>query len=517
MLKLVFSKIVENIFGHNKALCLLLCIVAISFTDCRNSRQRDFDRLLVSLAAEDGVVDYNDWQKIVEYISSNAAHFSQFMKDDEIDAESVKQYISDMFANRRPSKDILFDGAGTGREFLTVKLYLERSGSMIPYDSSKGRGEFKNSIVSILNSLPGNPEDNSIFIVNDGVFKYPKTFRDFITDKNIFETTKGIGNASYTDFGCILDSVLNRNGADDISILVSDMIYSTADVGVVNTDKIFSEAKSTTQAIMKNMASNKSILFVKLNSSFIGTYYPYNQPHGVQYNGMRPYYIMIVGDNANIKRLASSDKYKRFSQLTDLKGFEHMTLFTHDKCYTPYYSILLSDNDMIGRMRADHKKNDGDAIHALTSVTPDKDSGVLQIVLSVNFNDMFVEESYLTDINNYDIESDDPVEITSIKAIEKSDITQNNREAMEKATHRVVLRLKKFSHDQKVTIRLKNKFQQWIIDSNSDDDSRPDAADRRFASTTFSLQPLMEGIYDSYAALSNESLDYFVIDLFLDK
>ena len=73
MLKLVFSKIVENIFGHNKALCLLLCIVAISFTDCRNSRQRDFDRLLVSLAAEDGVVDYNDWQKIVEYISSNAS------------------------------------------------------------------------------------------------------------------------------------------------------------------------------------------------------------------------------------------------------------------------------------------------------------------------------------------------------------------------------------------------------------------------------------------------------------
>ena len=117
MLKLVFSKIVENIFGHNTALCLLLCIVAISFTDCRNSRQRDFDRLLVSLAAEDGVVDYNDWQKIVEYISSNAAHFSQFMKDDEIDAELVKQYISDMFANRRPSKDILFDGAGTGKEF----------------------------------------------------------------------------------------------------------------------------------------------------------------------------------------------------------------------------------------------------------------------------------------------------------------------------------------------------------------------------------------------------------------
>lgn len=517
MHRLRFNRQLQRFFEHGKFVCFAICIVATTFVSCRDSRQREFERLLVSLASEDGVVDYDDWQKISNYITTNAAHFSQFMNDDELDSEAVMEYISDMFSHRRPSKDIIFDGAGNGKEFMNVKLYLERSGSMIPYDSSKGRGEFKNAIVSLLNNLPGNPDDNSIFIVNSGVYKYPKTFREFITDKNVFDTTKGIGDASYTDFGCILDSVLNRNGKDDLSILVSDMIYSTADVGVVNTDKIFSEAKATTHAIMKNMALDKSVLLIKLNSSFIGTYYPYNLTGGVQYNGMRPYYIMIVGCNNNINRLAKSEKYKKFSQLAELKGFEHMALFTQDKCYKPYYSILLSDDDIKGRMRADHKKNDGEAIHAITDVTPDKDSGILQIVLSVNFNDMFIEENYLTNPDNYSIESDDQVEITSISAIKKSDITQNNREAMDKATHKIVLRLKKFNHDQKVTIKLKNKFQQWIIDSNSDDDSQPNAHNKSFTSTTFSLKYLMEGIYDSYASLSNDSPDYFVIDLQLDK
>lgn len=405
---------------------------------------------------------------------------------------------------------------------LAVNFYLERSGSMIPYDSPKGRGEFKDAIMSLLNVLPQDNDSTGcdgvrLFVVNDGVYEYPKTFREFITDKNIFETTRGIGDASFTDFGKILDSLFCHAQDNDISILASDMIYSTQDVGVVNTEKIFSEAKAMTQTIMKESGKGKSVVLVKLNASFVGTYYPYNRPSGVNYNGTRPYYLMIVGSDASMNRLMTESKYQKFIQFTELNGYEQMMLFCGNNCYSPYYSLVQNDRDTKGRMRTDRKHNEGEGIHAVTDVETDRNTGELQMVVALNMGNMFIEESYLSNPANYSIKADDKVDIVSIAPIQHSDITQNNRDVMDKATHRMVLNMEKFTHDQEITISLRNQFQQWIIESSSDDDSHPDAGNPQFASTTFSLRYLMQGIYDSYANQKKDELNYFTIKLSINK
>ena len=411
------------------------------------------------------------------------------------------------------------DAADTVSAPLSVNFYLERSGSMIPYDSPQGSGEFKDAIVSLLNALPmeGDGADVRLFVVNDGVYDYPQTFREFIADKDVFATTQGIGDATYTDFGQILDSLFVHSGDNDISILASDMIYSTKDVGVVNTGKIFSEARAVTQNIMKTEGDGKSVVLVKLNASFVGTYYPYNNAAGVKYDGMRPYYLLIVGRDECINRMMTDERYAKFSKLQELNGFEQMMLFCGSDRYNPYYSLVQNDNDMKGRMRTDRRRNEGDGIHAVTDVEGDRESGELQMVVAADMGNMFIADSYLTNPENYIVEADDSVEITGIEPIEHADITPNNRDVLQKATHRIILKMPRMTHDQEVRISLRNQFQQWITDSSSDDDSRPDASDPQFASTTFSLRHLMQGIYDSYANRENRGLNYFTITLNLRK
>lgn len=495
---------------------VLTLLVAGSVCSCRDAREKEFDSLIVSLAETDGEIDFDDWNEIVTFVNDNKARLTKFVTDGEIDTEAVKEYISNFFLHRHPSQEIAFNGAGAASQFMAVKFYLERSGSMVPYDSPQGKGEFKACIVRMLNNLPGNPDDNTIFVVNDGVFPYPNDFKQFITDQNIFETTRGIGNPQYTDFGCILDSVLNHNGDNDLSILATDMIYSTKDVGVVNTDKIFSEAEGMTHAVLKDIQDKKAIVIAKFSSSYIGNYYPYNQPQGVAYSGNRPYYIMIVGNNENITRLTRSEQYRNFADFQTIDGFEHQYVFAKSGIYRPFYSFLLSDNDIKGRFKVDRSLSSGNDIKAIADVQPDRDSGDIQLVMAVNLSGMFIENSYLTNPDNYLIQSDDPMDIVSIDGIKQENINPTNKELMEQATHRMVLKMKKLSHNQEVTIRLQNQFPQWVETSSSEDDSNVSAANPDFAETTFGLRHLLRGIYDCYSKQDDKPY-YFEMKINISK
>ena len=220
---------------------------------CSDSSKKELAGLVRELADKDATIDSDDWKKIAEFMDANKAHMKEFYKDGHLDEDAVKEYIQKMYSKGKDQKDITFWGKADKR-FLTVKFYLERSGSMVSYDSPQTSGEFKKAIVKMLNSLPSDNEDNIIFVVNDAVYNYPKSYKEFITDNNIFKTTEGIGDPKYTDFGLILDSILNKNERNELSILASDMIYSTRDLTTVNKQKVLNEAEGVANAIFKEKA-----------------------------------------------------------------------------------------------------------------------------------------------------------------------------------------------------------------------------------------------------------------------
>jgi len=505
--RIVMRKPVQYLSIAAFALTLL-----VALSSCGNRSRKDFNRLLVELADDDAVIDREDWQKIARFLEENKRRFAEFYENDSLQTSLVKADITKYFAHRRPAKDITFIGVGES-EHLGVNFYLERSGSMTPYDAASGDGRFKAAIVSLLNNLPEGT-DAKMYVVNSSINPYPQGVKQFLNDNNIFLSTKGLGDASYTDFGAIFSELLTNTREGEISILVTDMIYSTRQMIGVNPQKVFSEAQGMTHAVFKDEVRNQSMLIMKLMSSYDGPYYSYDAPSsGKTYHGERPYYIVFVGSNSSIARLTIDKQYAPLMRLADLRGFEHMYLFSTDGVYHPYYSLLLRSDDIRGRFRPEHGQND--RITNVKDVEPDAASGDIKLALAVDLSKMLIDEDYLTDIENYLIEADNEITIEQIRKIDSKDVTPASRKFTDKATHVFVLKTKALKNNQEVKLRLLNRLPQWIKTSSSDDDR--DLHSATFAETTFGLQYLLQGIYDSYQKHAKDVPCYFTLDLNLKK
>lgn len=487
--------------------------IFVLVTSCKDNHTKEFNRLLLELADNDQTIDRDDWVEIEKYLDSQKANFRFLFDDDNISIQGVKEYIQDFFERRRPSKEIQFVGIG-GKEYMNVNFYLERSGSMTPYDSPNGDGSFKAAIVQMLNNLPGNNEDNKIYVVNSSINAYPDGFSKFISDTNIFEATKGIGDPSYTDFGAIFTQLLDKTGEDELSILVSDMIYSTKDMIGINPQKVFAEAQGMANAVFKKQVQDKAMLIVKMNGSFSGPYYCYNSPKGGKsYTGRRPYYIVVVGSNQNIVRLTKDKNYLPFSNFSELKGYENMYLFETDDVYKPYYSFMLSNPDIRGRFAPEHGKET--QIKDLTDMEVDRNSGDIRLALAVDLSGMLIDKDYLTDVKNYQIDSDDKLEIKEIREINKNDITPAEKKYIGSATHIFILGMNEIKNDQHVEIKLLNNLPSWIEETSSDDDTNVGVGN--FSQTTFGLKYLMQGIYNSYKKNSKQNPYYFELEMNFKK
>ena len=487
--------------------------IFVLVTSCKDNHTKEFNRLLLELADNDQTIDRDDWVEIEKYLDSQKANFRFLFDDDNISIQGVKEYIQDFFERRRPSKEIQFVGIG-GKEYMNVNFYLERSGSMTPYDSPNGDGSFKAAIVQMLNNLPGNNEDNKIYVVNSSINAYPDGFSKFISDTNIFEATKGIGDPSYTDFGAIFTQLLDKTGEDELSILVSDMIYSTKDMIGINPQKVFAEAQGMANAVFKKQVQDKAMLIVKMNGSFSGPYYCYNSPKGGKsYTGRRPYYIVVVGSNQNIVRLTKDKNYLPFSNFSELKGYENMYLFETDDVYKPYYSFMLSNPDIRGRFAPEHGKET--QIKDLTDMEVDRNSGDIRLALAVDLSGMLIDKDYLTDVKNYQIDSDDKLEIKEIREINKNDITPAEKKYIGSATHIFILGMNEIKNDQHVEIKLLNNLPSWIEETSSDDDTNVGVGN--FSQTTFGLKYLIQGIYNSYKKNSKRNPYYFELEMNFKK
>ena len=239
----------KNMKNNSLKTLFMALLAGVLFVACGGGEKKELNRMLLDVADKDEVIDATEWEQIVEFLDGQKAHFKDFYKDGELDIDEVKDYIQNFFENRRPPKKIDIQA---GRRTLGVNFYLERSGSMVPYDAAGGDGSFKAAIVGMLNKLPGSGDDNRIYVVNSEINAYPRGYSQFISDPNIFESTKGIGDASSTDFEAIFQQLLDKTGEDELSILVTDMIYSTKQMVGVNPQKVFAEAQGMTNAVFKS-------------------------------------------------------------------------------------------------------------------------------------------------------------------------------------------------------------------------------------------------------------------------
>ena len=471
----------------------------------------------VKSAVKDGTVSTDEWKTICNI----ALEKEKYCKDGEVDSDCLKEYVLEVAHTKMRGVDNvsfpIIPSTTLGSivvntdEPIKMKFFLERSGSMIPYDSPRTKGDFKAGISRLLNNIPTRGCDkNILYVVNNSVYPYQQTYKEFLQSKDIFKDTRNVGDPRYTDFTCIFDSILSRTAQNELSILASDLIYSTKDMASVNPQKIKNEAQAMTTSIFKEH-TDKDVLVIKLMADYDGNYYPYNSPNkGNYYKGKRPYYLMMVSNSDVMRRIFFDKEYKDFSDIEHLNGFENYYCFSRHNT-TPYYSVLLSDKRNRGRFGA--VKGSGTTIHAIENITPDRD-GKVCITLAVDLSSIVADEKFKTNENNYEILSLANFRIESIDEIKPEDRTPMIERYAPNATHLIVLSTDETLKNETLTLKLKDRLPDWIAKTNSNDDT--DLRNDDFPETTFAFSYLMQGIYDSFHSSAEEPC-LFSISLKINK
>ena len=429
-----------------------------------------------------GIVDSNDKAYLLE--------------DGTINMDALQQTADEVGSSLRPPVkwNLMQYAQNTKR---TLSIYFERSGSMVPYDAASGGGQLKDAVNKLINFFPDgqNAETTTINIVNDGIYPYQGTIDSFLTDKNIYQTTQGMGDAKYTDFQKILTSIIEKQAPGNISVLVSDLIYSPRGSNSVSAERLEVEVRSLATATFKRF-KGKSVLVHKFSGDYDGMYYPLNGKT-FKYRGKRPFYIMVIADETTMNAIASDPQYR---SLIAPEGAVNSFRFNQPIADVPM-AVLLDWDEQAGHFRPDHKDPS-----LLTKCENDRETGKMRFAVAVDLSGLNKSADFLDHASNYSISSQNKFEMT-VKPITRDMITPNMRDYMEGKTHLLVLTGKMNSPQDDIVIALRNDFPQWIIDSSTRDDSNPAAPG--FARTTLALEPFMRGLYDAFNNNSNEDAGYY--------
>ena len=484
-------KMIRRVYSVVSITVVMLAVMAVTASCGGGGLEKAVKKAFI-----DGDTTQASYDKICALIKENPKSYADFVTESgDINIEALGKYINEVGSSLRPP--MTWDITGYGLKELTLTVYFERSGSMTPYDTPGGGGQLKKAVNDLINFFPSK-EGVKINIVNDNIYPYSGSVDSFLQDRNIYESTKGTGNASYTDFKLIFEKIIQAQKPGNVSVLVTDLIYSPQNTADVSVEKILNEENSVATSIFKTY-KGKSIIVNQLMGDYNGQYYPYNGAP-FAYNGKRPFYLIIVADASTIDRMNGDDNFAKFLRPAGLKNS-----YRFNQAQSEINVKVIPDwKDNVGRFRQSRSEQ-----NQLTNCEGDRETGILCFTLAANLKPLAKDDSFLTNAANYNVQSQSGFDIT-IRAIKPDDITNNNRSYLDGMTHLITAKGKFATSRDELSITLANQFPEWIKTSSSTSDINPQAAD--FSTTTFGLERFLQGIYDAFSA-GNDSYGKIVVKL----
>jgi hypothetical protein len=437
------------------------------------------------------------YDSLCTLITENPGKYGDMLTPEgKVDHKRLAEFIEEIGSQLRPPMHWDTRAYG-GLDDLSLTIYFERSGSMVPYDQRGGGGQLKKAVNDLINHFPAGSKVD-INIVNDGIYPYKHTVDEFLKDRDIYQSTAGVGDASYTDFQLIFNKILEAQRPGNVSVLVSDLIYSPQDTHGVSLDKIFNEENSlATRAFAQY--KGKSVVVQQFMGDYSGKYYPYS---GVpfEYNGKRPFYLVIIADGDVMDQLAQD---KRYNGVLNADGLRNSYRFNQATAELPC-RVLPEWKDNAGRFRVKH----GDGIE-LAKCDGDRQTGKLCFSLAADLSGLMQDDAMLTNPANYEVQSIDGYKLT-VQPIEPGMLTANNKEYLEGMTHVLTLVGDLKSPRDEVHISLRNELPAWVRQSSTENDTSTGGS---FATTTLGLEHLMRGMFDAMKGGSS----YFDVVITLHK
>lgn len=488
------TKFICKVKIRNKLFSILLMFMPLFIIACGSNR---LEEKISEIAQNKDLQNKASFDELSDMIVADKDSYAAFLTDDgKIDIAKLQKSID--LIGKGIADDFHWDISKYAiTKPLQLTVMLERSGSMVGYDNISTSGNFKRTLNELINRFPHRSDNaNPISIVNDAVYPFTGRFEDFIQDRDIFKTTANVGNASYTDFQKIFEYALADSVPERITVLITDMIYSPQHSDNATPEKIFNESGSLATNVFKSHAEKDAII-VKLNSDFVGPYYPYNTPNqGFEFRGNRPYYLIITGNPAALSMLYEDSRYASFADFKSLPGYEaEYHFYRGDGANVAYYSVLPRNKSNYGTFNIDRSNGDSGA-NAISDISPDATSQKFSFDVAIDLSHVKADSAYIANPANYKTNADGIFYVEKIEPVNADKINVRNKRYLKNATHLITIVGEAKGINTELTVSLLNNLPEWISQSSSENDINIHG--KNFQTTTFGLKPFVEGIYQAF-------------------
>lgn len=359
----------------------------------------------------------------------------------------------------------------------SVNVYIENSASMDGY--VKSGTEFEESLYSYLNEIKRAVfcENLSLNYINSKILPQPDNVRDFIYDLEPSSFRAKGGNRSTTDISDLFQKIMEEQGEDDIAILVSDFVFSPGHQDAAVFLGLQQIAITDHFANRLKIHPDYSAVLYRLVSKFEGKYYNKND-RPVQIAADRPFFIWLLGNRDQLHRLTSMIKKDNVKG----RGVDHEYSLSKMSSVIPYGILPMP---RIGSFQmVPGVKN------AVSKAKLDRKATGSKFVISfgVDYSGFLLEDSYLTDPDNYEV---------SNKAY-SIEVGRNTSPASS-YTHVIKLMLdpsQPVISRGNIKVSLLRKSAPWVeefTDTIGEDINADGAMEK-----TFGLKTLVDGVFDAY-------------------
>ncbi len=371
-----------------------------------------------------------------------------------------------------------------------VNFYMENSASMDGYVN--GNTEFKDVLGKMIVSSHHGCKGTDFYFVNNQVYKANESAIDFIQMLN--PANIKIGNVGSTDVNQIFRNILKDTKKDVISILFSDCIYSVTDVN----SQLDNAKNATTDAFLTALSKNHSMATIILQfvSTFDGFYYDRND-HPFVCKSQRPFYVVITGNRDALKTLYSDFKVANLPGLANecFLSSESWTLDENNSC-----SII---SDYTNARRIKTMKNFLD----VDEISLDRSAPSLQFAIGVDYSNLFIDDTYALDKNNYTVEPDC---YKVIKVAKASPSAIGDFYSQPIRPYAITLNVTNGYFAPVITLSLRKDIPAWVKKANIKDD----AGFVPSSTQSFAIQKMIEGIS---AAYNEDYSDYYKVQVNINK
>jgi len=487
------SKKTFNFFLSGKTIFLTYYFFIISTViNCSVDPCKALDEK-INILIQDGFLKNYDFEKISEQVQKHKQCKIPLSNSCEL-----QKYLQTKKVN------LSFEKSNCQTTFPIMKIFIENSDSMDGY--IRGSNDFKDSITNLvvrLKTVTGKIEFN---FINSEIIPVKKQLEGFIKEISLN------GNSSYvkfksstfgSDLNSIFNKVLNNLDSNDISIFITDGIYSIQESNNIQTELFNSQNLTMNSFIEAIQSKSISTIVLQYEANFDGNYFDMKHfPHQVKTK--KPFYIFIFGDKeqlGNIWREKAEDLKKN----AKLKNY----LFFNKEQSAPIPIILLSNYKKKG------SKKINDRLKGTLGNIKTNESGIFGFSFITDYSLFKGIENITENKINYKINPSCEIEI---EKFEESLLDSNEKIFLKKfqsvPTHIIAVECdKKIEKEDKITISLMKKNSNWVKDSNLNNDL---SYSNWVEFKTFGIESLISGISEAYEEFSRSDT-YFTIQINLER